>query len=146
MPLDFTNAPPGIKEYADGVQNLSNEQLFERIAGWPERETARPSFSSDGSAQQWRETLVWALRVEIEELRDRLGTWFAVNRVVLPPYSGATPTCPKCGANGKGDFKTHHHAEPESEAICDGRLEPGREHLHRMCKPCGYEWLEECLS
>jgi hypothetical protein len=144
--LDFTNAPPGIKEYAVLVSNLTNEQLFERIAGWPDRSEAKlgPGDVID--------IFQWSMRVEIEELRHRLGAWLAIENAVLPKYSGPNPVCPKCGANGKGDIKTGYHKGPEpgqgadTGSICWGRLEEGREHLHRMCKKCGYEWLEDCAQ
>jgi hypothetical protein len=138
--LNFTNAPPGIEEYSKLVANLTNEQLFDRIAALGDR------YEADGFPGELRDTFLWTIRIEVEELRHRLGTWMAVNCVVLPAYSGPTAACPKCGANGKGDLKTAYHAKPETDSICWGRLEEGREHVHRMCKRCGFEWLESCAN
>ena len=136
--LDLEKPPPGMKEYADLVANLTNEQLFERIAAWPEREAAH--FTDPDLV----EAFVWTLRCEIEELRRRLGTWLAVERFVLRPFSGLQTKCPMCSADGKNDIKTCYHKEPDPDSICWGRLEEGRRHLHRGCKKCGYEWLEAC--
>jgi hypothetical protein len=140
MPLDLENAPFGIKEYAASLANLTNEQLFERIAMWPDRDTK--TFMEPMIV----EALAWTLRCEIEELRHRIVAWIAVEPVVLLPYSGLQATCPMCKANGKGEVKTWYHEAPEPESICWGRLEEGRRHLHRGCKKCTYEWLEACAT
>ena len=136
--LDFTKAPLGIKEYAELVRNLTNEQLIDRISAWPERNEAK--LESDDLV----EGFLWTMRVEIEELRERLGAWIAGENVTLPKYSGPNPLCPKCGMSDAGNIKAWYHAAPEPSSICDGRLESGHEHLHRMCQRCGYEWLEGC--
>lgn len=139
MPLDLEKAPPGIKGYADLVRNLTNEQLFERLVGWPEREV------SEFTHAQFIDSLKWSLRVEIEEFRQRLSTWLALERAVLPPFSTLDTKCPRCHGMGK-KIKTAHHAEPEPDGICWGRLEDRCEHMHRMCNECGYEWLEACAA
>jgi len=139
--LDLQKAPPGIKEYADLVANLTNVQLFERIAAWPEREE-----SGLDNNPQLKEAFAWTLRCEIEDLRRRLGTWLAVEGFILRPFSGLQTECPMCSADGKNDIKTCYHKEPDPDSICRGRLEEGRRHLHRGCKKCGYEWLEACAA
>lgn len=71
----------------------------------------------------------------------------------IAPYTGAT-ICPKCctpavgahfcamdcsrGAGPKGSLYV-------SEAPALGSAQPP-EHQHRVCKGCGYEWLEGCAD
>jgi len=136
--LDFTKAPPGVKEYAELVRYLTNEQLMNRISAWAERHEAK--LGPDDLA----EAFLWTMRVEIEELRERLREWIAMEYVALPMYSGPNPACPKCGMSEEGNTKIWYHAAPEPSSICDRGLESGHEHLHRMCRRCGYEWLEGC--
>lgn len=137
---DFTKAPPGVKEYAELVRYLTNEQLIDRISAWPERNEAKLG------PEDLVEAFLWTMRVEIEELHGRLRTWIAVENVVLPKYSSPNPACPKCGMSDEGKIKTWYHAAPEPSSICDRRLESGHEHLHRSCQKCGYEWLEGCAD
>ena len=102
--LDFTKAPPGIKEYASLVRNLTNEQLFERIGEWPNRGEIRKEIGNTINV----ECFVWTVRVEIEELRRRLGTWFALEHVAPAKYSGTHPILLKCGIdmNSTGHIET----------------------------------------
>lgn len=138
MPLDLTKAPPGMADYGEEIRNLTDAQLFERIAAWPDREI------KDWGDAQLNESILWTLRCEIEELRRRLEAWLAESLAELPPFSGLQPKCPKCGEEGKGKVKISYHDEPEPDFSCWFRLEPGREHVHRLCKTCGYEWIEAC--
>jgi hypothetical protein len=138
--LDFTKAPPGVKEYAELVRNLTNEQLIDRISAWPERNEAKLE------SEDLVEVFLWTMRIEIEELHRRLRNWIEAENVVLPKYSGPNPACPKCEMRGEDHIKTWYHAAPQLSSICDGRLESCHEHLHRMCQKCGYEWLEGCAN
>ena len=60
----------------------------------------------------------------------------------LPPYNDQKP-CPKCGAWG-GRVRTwfcdgRRSMARASSSACYGEA---REHLHRKCPQCQYEWLE----
>jgi len=93
--LDFTKAPLGIKEYAELVRNLTNEQLIDRISAWPERNEAKLG------SEDLVEAFLWTMRIEIEELHGRLRNWIEAENVVLPKYSGPNPACPKCESAAK---------------------------------------------
>lgn len=55
------------------------------------------------------------------------------------------PTCPKCGASGRGESGIHrvYHAKGECdfphECEYQGPTIPGEHHLLH-CRVCGYEW------
>lgn len=60
---------------------------------------------------------------------------------VLPPFSGDTPTCPKCQYEGAstrylGTGRCLHGER--GVAVGVGK----NERLHRECARCGYEWDE----
>ncbi|MGA4989931.1 hypothetical protein [Nonomuraea bangladeshensis] len=55
----------------------------------------------------------------------------------LPPFSGDSPTCPKCGNVGA---YTKHRSGRDPFASHPG------EHLERSCTRCGYEWAEATVD
>lgn len=72
----------------------------------------------------------------------------------LAPYTGPGGYCPKCGAAG---VQTEYHWAggcwaPDKtcgrESPCKSHSElsaiEGSEHLCRVCKNCGYGWVEAC--
>lgn len=72
----------------------------------------------------------------------------------LPAYTGPGGCCPKCGAGG---VQTEYHRlggcwAPDKtcgrESPCKNRSElsaiKGSEHLCRVCRNCGYGWVEAC--
>ena len=54
-------------------------------------------------------------------------------------YSPNAP-CPKCGHNEVGTFYCN---DPGYGDICWVK-EVEKEHLHRNCRRCFYEWFESC--
>lgn len=83
-------------------------------------------------------------RVE-DLLRDRQDAERArAGQETLPPFSGDTPECPKCGYAGGADvtyMATGHciHDAGDSVLLLNGR---GYERLHRSCRRCDYAWDE----
>ena len=51
-------------------------------------------------------------------------------------------TCQKCGHS---EIATHYQGEYKTGA-CDLYLCPTGEHMHRICKRCGFVWSELCLG
>lgn len=63
----------------------------------------------------------------------------------LPSFNEAA-TCPKCGYD---EINVRYCIAPQPLKKCWFVLRFGsnnREHLHRVCNRCHYEWLEACLS
>ena len=68
----------------------------------------------------------------------------------LPPYSGHSGQCPKCGLSGywNNDAKpvvaTHHQAAgyPRGGCTCEECCETYQEHMLRVCTNCHYTWKE----
>jgi hypothetical protein len=56
------------------------------------------------------------------------------------PVFNAVAGCPKCGY---GDICTTYCAHEQPACLCWCRVDG--EHLHRICRRCGYEWLAACL-
>jgi hypothetical protein len=61
-----------------------------------------------------------------------------------------TPACMKCGSD---DIYTRYHARGcEKEACSCSRCDYSSlsrrhdEHLHRMCRGCGFDWIAEVLA
>lgn len=59
------------------------------------------------------------------------------NKDKLPAFTGVDAGCPKCGEGGVKTIFCRGHA-PQ----CGYR--GTREHLHRECGCCGYDWIEAC--
>lgn len=58
-----------------------------------------------------------------------------VDVAALPPFSGPTPACRKCGApQGTVAARTRYRAQG------------GSEHVERECGGCGFTWLERCAN
>lgn len=60
----------------------------------------------------------------------------------LPPYSGESPRCPKCGeeraATTYMEFgRCSHYGDTHMVVGLDRN-----ERLHRACRNCGYQWDE----
>lgn len=71
----------------------------------------------------------------------------------LPAYSGQTVDCPKCGPAVA--TTTFHHGtmigkkNPHGDGWVCGRMWrtlPHGGHLCRLCKNCGYGWVEACID
>lgn len=58
----------------------------------------------------------------------------------IPPFSG-NKTCPACG----GEMGTVFHPFRESYYFKDA-CRVHIEHLDRVCKVCGYQWIERSLA
>lgn len=64
----------------------------------------------------------------------------------FPPFN-PTAACPKCGYDDimtrycRGDGSEHRMISP-----CDGPGPAIGEHLDRVCKRCGYTWLEATIE
>lgn len=60
----------------------------------------------------------------------------------LKPYSGQKTTCIKCGEEGTNTFycRGGMHTHQCSLHIRD------KQHLHRRCLTCSYEWAEKCIN
>lgn len=66
-----------------------------------------------------------------------------LERLKLPPYSGHSGACVKCGQEAAN---TRYYSEGQSciHEDQDGpRVRWGQERLHRTCKECGYSRDEE---
>jgi DNA-directed RNA polymerase subunit M/transcription elongation factor TFIIS len=65
----------------------------------------------------------------------------------LPPFSGDTPTCPKCGHEHATTRYMHTgfclHLGCDSEVMENGEV---NERLHRECGRCGYAWDEATVE
>lgn len=64
----------------------------------------------------------------------------------LPPFSGDTPTCPKCGNE---DASTTFKAYGDCIGGADHTLVHGwheNERLCRQCRRCGYSWDEATIE
>lgn len=59
----------------------------------------------------------------------------------LPPYA-PDATCPKCGCE---EVATLFCDNPRPLQAC-WRLRLDKDHFHRHCTRCGYEWLEACMA
>ena len=58
----------------------------------------------------------------------------------MKKYSGQKTKCPKCGEEGT---TTWHCGGSSWDWECCFRKE--KEHLHRCCTNCKYEWAEKCI-
>jgi hypothetical protein len=60
-------------------------------------------------------------------------------------------SCPKCGEQNiyiryKGKDIGQHHLYQDSNVYRSLLCVRQDEHLHKICRECGYEWVEDCLS
>jgi hypothetical protein len=64
----------------------------------------------------------------------------------LPPFSGDTPTCPKCGNTGaRTRFLNHGTCEHYGiDSLVMGYQ--ANERLHRECQRCDYAWDEATIE
>ncbi|MFI8351347.1 hypothetical protein [Streptomyces sp. NPDC085596] len=59
----------------------------------------------------------------------------------LPPFSGDTPTCPKCRYRGAStQYRELGHCIHGERDVVIGCQK--NERLHRECERCGYAWDE----
>ena len=56
--------------------------------------------------------------------------------------------CPKCGYAGQDKISATYHSNEKSDSITlPGQCEcPKGEHLHLMCKRCGYNWIKDPIN
>lgn len=152
-------------DLAHRVEALGDAFFFSSYSGWASilddwrrklEETARlegfaqaPASAQDGPAASGQPTPSQAStgpQAGTEEAAEAPKTRSGCR---LPPFS-VRPACPKCHGRMvgvrfcRGQIAHSSDAEP-TDAWCAGEFIgcKDREHLHRVCTSCGYEWLEE---
>lgn len=64
----------------------------------------------------------------------------------LPPFSGDTPTCSKCGhAGARTSFLKYGSCEHDGRETLVIGFQPN-ERLHRECQRCDYAWDEATVE